>query len=78
MLFIEAEWKARDGNFGCMHSFVQASEKLPTHLDWALPWQQGFFCLKGGFFLLYELHPDDFGLCVKLQDGRCKGQDCKV
>lgn len=44
LLFLEAEWEARDGNFICTHFFIQTSEKLPTHLDWALPWQQG-----GGF-----------------------------
>lgn len=74
MLFLEAEWKARDGNLICTPFFIQASEKLPTHLDWALPWQQGgFFCLTGFglvafwfvgfFFLLYRLHPDHFGIC---------------
>lgn len=55
---------------------VQASEKLPKHLDWAFPWQQGFWLVPPPP-LHYGLHPDDFGLSVKLQSGRGKRGDYK-
>lgn len=39
---------------------------------------KGFFWIERGLLFVYGLHLDYFGLCVKLQNGRCKRQDCKL